>query len=149
MNTPGRRGHTGGVSGRTAQLVFLAVGAAHVAAGLVMLLAPGPFYDGLATFPPRNDHFIRDFSTFYVAIGLAFAVAAQRPAWRAPVLFVAVVEYALHVANHVYDLGYPDEEWVGPVTTAALAAGLAILGALAWAVTRRRRGLDERPRARV
>ena len=137
------------MSPRTAKLAFLVVGAAHVVVGLVMLFAPGPFYDGIATFPPRNDHFIRDLSTFYVALGLAFGVAAQRPAWRTPVLFVAVVEYALHVANHLYDLGYPDEDWVGPVTTAFLAAVLALLAGLAWAVARRRRASDERSRARV
>jgi inner membrane transporter RhtA len=64
------------MSPKAAQLTFVAVGAAHAVFGLVMLFAPGPFYDGLATFEPRNDHFIRDLGTFYVALGVAFAVAA-------------------------------------------------------------------------
>lgn len=136
------------MSPRVAKLTFLAVGAAHVAAGLFMLFAPGPFYDGLATFPPRNDHFTRDLATFYVALGVGFALAAGRSGWRAPVLVVAGVEYALHLANHIYDLGYPDEAWVGPVTTALLAAALGLLAVLAFALIRRPR--ENRPsRARV
>lgn len=137
------------MSPRATSLAFLAVGSANVAAGLVMLFAPGPFYDGLATFQPRNDHYIRDLGTFYVALGVAFAVAARRPGWRGAVLLVAVVEYALHTANHVYDLGYPREEWVGPVTTALLAAGLVLLALLAYGVTRRRRAAEPGSRARV
>ena len=134
---------------RAAQLVFFVVGAAHLAAGLVMLFAPGLFYDGLATFQPRNDHFIRDLATFYVALGIAFAVAARRPAWRGPVLVLAVVQYALHTANHLYDLGYPVEDWVGPVNAALVAAGLALLGLLAYGILRRRRDEDLSTRARV
>ncbi len=137
------------MSPRAAQLLFLSVGAFHVAAGLVMLFAPGPFYDGLATFQPRNDHFTRDLGTYYVALGIAFAVAARRPSWRGPVLVLAVVQYALHTANHLYDLGYPREDWVGPVNAALVAAGLALLGLLAYAFARRRRGEDLSSRARV
>ena len=137
------------MSARATQLAFLAVGAAHVAVGLVMLLAPGPFYDGIATFPPRNDHFTRDLSTFYVALGVVFALAARRPGWRAPVLVLAVVEYALHIANHLYDFADPPDAWVAPVTTAVLAGGLALLVLLAYATTRGRRPEDPGPRARA
>ncbi len=133
---------------RTASLLFFAIGAAHVAAGAWMLLAPGSFYDAIATFPPRNDHYARDFGTFYVALGVAFAAAAGRPSWRGAVLLLAVVQYALHAANHVYDLGYPDEAWVGPVTTALLAAALLVLLALWFGLSRRGRE-DEPSRARV
>jgi hypothetical protein len=120
------------MSARATQLTFLAVGAAHVGIGLVMLLAPGPFYDGFATFPPRNDHFIRDFATFYLALGAAFIVAAGRPSWRGPVLFVALVQYGLHLGNHLYDLGAPSKDLVGPVTAAAVGAALAALAVIAY-----------------
>jgi hypothetical protein len=125
------------VSPRTASLIFVAVGAVHLAVGLVMLFAPGLFYEGLATFPPRNDHYTRDLGTFYVALGVAFAAAARRPPWRGAVLLLAVVEYALHTADHVYDIGRPPEDWVGPVTAALVAAGLILLAVLAYAVGRR------------
>jgi hypothetical protein len=124
---------------RTAQRIFLAVGVAHVAFGLFMLVAPGPFYEGLATFEPRNDHYIRDLGTFYVALGVAFGVAGTRPAWRAPVLLLAIVEYALHTANHLYDIGRPEKDWVGPVTAALVAGGLVLLALLAYALARPRR----------
>ena len=127
------------MSPKAAQLTFVAVGAAHAVFGLVMLFAPGPFYDGLATFQPRNDHFVRDLGTFYVALGVAFAAAARRPAWRGAVLLLAVVQYALHTANHLYDVGRPAEDWVGPVNAAVVAAGLVLLAALAYALTRPRR----------
>ena len=127
------------MSPRAAQLIFLAVGAAHATFGLVMLFAPGPFYDGLATFPPRSDHFIRDLGTFYVALGVAFAAAARRPAWRGAVLVLAIVQYGLHTANHLYDVSRPTEDWVGPVNAALVAAGLLLLAVLAYALTRPRR----------
>jgi hypothetical protein len=133
------------MSPRATQLIFLAVGAAHVAFGAVMLFAPGPFYDGLAAFPPRSDHFIRDVGAFSVALGLALAAAARRPAWRGPVLFVAVVQYAIHTANHLYDVNRPVEGWVGPVNAALVAAGLVLLAVLAWAARRRRRPGESRP----
>ena len=127
------------MSPRAAQLIFVVLGAAHAVFGLVMLFAPGPFYDGVATFQPRNDHFIRDLGTFYVALGVAFAAAARRPAWRGAVLLLAVVQYALHTANHLYDIGRPAEDWVGPVNAAFVAAGLVLLAVLAYALTRPRR----------
>lgn len=137
------------MSTRATQLAFLAVGAAHVAVGLVMLFAAGPFYEGIATFPPRNDHFTRDLSTFYVALGIVLALAARHPTWRGPVLLLAVIEYALHIANHLYDFGDPPDAWVAPVTTALLAAVLALLALLAYAAVRRRRPADPGPRARA
>jgi hypothetical protein len=127
------------MSPKAAQRVFLAVGTVHVGVGLMMLLAPGPFYEGLATFPPRNDHLVRDVATVYVALGVALVAAARRPAWRGPVLLVAVVQYAIHTANHVYDIGLPVEGWVGPVNAVLLGAGVVLLAVLAWAVSRRRR----------
>lgn len=117
-------------------LIFLAAGAVHAALGLVMLFAPGWFYDSLGTFQPRNDHYIRDLGTFYMALGIAFAAAARRPVWRGAVLLLAVVQYALHTANHLYDIGVPAEGWVGPVNAALVAAGLVLLVALAYAATR-------------
>jgi hypothetical protein len=38
------------MSPRAAHAIFVAVGAAHVGLGLVMVFAPGHFYEGLATF---------------------------------------------------------------------------------------------------
>jgi uncharacterized protein YjeT (DUF2065 family) len=122
---------------RTVALIFLALGAVHVALGVWMVFAPRSFYEALATFPPRNDHYIRDIGTFSAALGIAFVAAASRPAWRGGVLLVAIVQYAVHLGVHLYDLDRPPEEWVGPVTAALVAAGLALLALVAYAVNRR------------
>ena len=120
------------MSPRATQVVFVGVGAVHVGLGLVMLFAPGTFYDAVATFPPRNDHLVRDVGTVFVALGVGFGAAARRPAWRAPVLLVAIVQYTLHTANHLYDIGLPAEGWVGPVNALLLAAAAVLLAIVAW-----------------
>lgn len=135
------------MSPRAVSTAFVVVGLANAALGLVMLLAPGWVYESIATFQPRNDHFVRDYATIHVALAAGFLAAARRPAWRGAVLLVAVVQYALHTANHVYDLGYPEERWVGPVTAGLLAAGLVVLLVLTW-LGARPDGMDS-SRARV
>ena len=101
--------------------VVLAVGALHLASGAFMLLAPRAFYDQVGTFPPFNAHYLRDLATWYVAFGALLLLAARRPAWRAPLLALAVLQYALHVVNHVIDVSDPEPAWKGPVTAVALA----------------------------
>lgn len=111
------------------RMTVLVVGALHLAAGSFMFLAPRPFYDQVGTFPPFNAHFVRDLATWYVAFGIALLLAARRPAWQVPLLALAVLQYALHVVNHVIDVGDPSPAWKGPVTLVALAL---LGGALAW-----------------
>ena len=115
------------------RMAVLAVGALHLLSGLFMALAPRTFYDQLGTFPPFNAHYVRDLATWYVAFGVALLLAARRPAWQAPLLALVVVQYALHVVNHVLDVGDPRPEWKGPATVAALA----LLGAGLWWLQRR------------
>ena len=113
--------------------VVLAVGALHLAAGAFMFLAPRGFYDQVGTFPPFNAHYLRDLATWYVAFGVALLLAARRPAWQAPLLALVVLQYALHVVNHVIDIGDPEPTWKGPAT----AVVLAMIGALLWMLLRR------------
>ena len=111
------------------RLLVIAAGALHLAAGLFMAAAPRAFYDQVGTFPPFNAHYLRDLATWYVAFGLALLLAVRRPAWRLPLLALAVLEYALHVVNHVVDVGDPEPAWKGPATAVALAL---VGGLLAW-----------------
>ena len=113
--------------------LVLAAGALHLAAGLFMAAAPRTFYDQVGTFPPFNAHYLRDLATWYVAFGVALLLAARRPAWQLPLLALAVVQYALHVVNHVIDIGAPEPAWKGPVTVVALAL---VAGLLAWMARR-------------
>ena len=111
------------------RVLVLAAGALHLAAGLLMALAPRSFYDQVGTFPPFNAHYLRDLATWYVAFGVALLLAVRRPAWQLPLLVLVGLQYALHVVNHVIDIVDPEPAWKGPVTLASL---VLIGGLLAW-----------------
>ncbi len=96
--------------------------------GVWQALSPGTFFDALADFGARNDHFLRDISTMYLALGVVLVVAINRPSWRVPVLAFAALQYGLHSINHLIDIGDADPGWIGPfdfVTLALTALALA------------------------
>lgn len=111
--------------------LFLAAGGYHLALGLLMAVAPRRFFDDVAAFPPYNEHFIRDLATFYLALGAVLLVAAARTAWQVPLLVFAVVQYALHLVNHIVDVGDTVPAWMGPAQIVAIAlVGLALAALL-------------------
>jgi hypothetical protein len=101
---------------------------------------PGTFFRGFAAFGTRNDHYIRDVATFYFALGAVLLIAARRPRWRIPVLFFAVLQYALHLVNHLIDIGNSHPGWIGPVDALALAIALAVFVAVLRMAVRARTG---------
>lgn len=109
--------------------LLVVFGLTQLALGLFLAIAPGAFFDAIGPFGTRNDHYMRDLSTFYIALGAAGLVAVRRPAWRVPVLAIATVEFALHALNHLLDIGDSDPAWNGPATFATVAASAALL---AW-----------------
>jgi hypothetical protein len=115
------------------RLGLLVLGAYHAVLGLFMAVAPGTFFDRIGPFGARNDHYVRDVSSFYLALGVAMLIAARRPAWRIPVLAFAVIEYGLHLVNHLVDVGEADPRWVGPADAISLAV---LAGVLAWLLVR-------------
>jgi hypothetical protein len=108
---------------------LLALAVSQLGLGLWMAASPGTFFR-IAGFGARNDHYIRDVSTFYLALGVVLAIAARRPSWRVPTLAFAAVEYGLHFLNHLVDVGNGHPGWVGPLDAASVGAGAA-----AFAVT--------------
>jgi hypothetical protein len=106
--------------------VIVLLGAGQLALGAWIAISPGTFFDAVADFGTRNDHYLRDVSTFYLAFGLVLIAAARRPSWRAPVLAFGLLQYALHAINHLIDIGDADPGWIGPVDFIAIAltAGL-------------------------
>ena len=106
------------------------LGGYHVLLGLFMLVAPGAFYSSFGPFPPENHHYIRDVATFYLAIGAVTLGSATRPAWRVPVLLLLLVEYAVHVVNHVADVGKADTTLAGVTDIVALSAVTALVAAM-------------------
>jgi hypothetical protein len=102
------------------------LGAYHLLLGVVMVAAPSTFFDDVATYGPFNDHYIRDVATFYLALGVVMLVAVARTSWQAPLLAFATLQYALHLVNHLWDIGDADPAWLGP----ANAVALGLIGAL-------------------
>ena len=109
--------------------LLVVFGITQLALGLFLALAPGTFFDAIGPFGTRNDHYMRDLATFYIALGVAGLVAVRRPGWRVPVLALATIEFVLHAINHLADIGEADPKWNGPATFALVAASTALL---AW-----------------
>jgi hypothetical protein len=105
-----------------------ALAGVQLAIGLSQAVAPGRFYDAIANFGARSDHTLRDVASYYLASAIALAVAARRPAWRAPVLAVVGLQFALHALNHLLDVGNAHPSWVGPFDLASLAVGGLLIG---------------------
>ncbi len=127
-----------GVRDRVGVLLLL-FGVGQLALGGLMALAPGTFFDQIGPYAPRNDHYIRDLSTFYGALGVVAVASWRRVSWRVPVLVLALVQYGLHVVNHLVDIGDADPKRLGPANAASLAATSALLGWMLWASVRERR----------
>jgi hypothetical protein len=122
------------MSEKTLRTVMLVGAVYHLALGGWFLIAPGSAYDLLAEFPPENSHFLRDVSSFYLAFGLMFWIASRRPGWRAPVLALAAIQYAIHTVVHVFDVGKAATDGKGIFAAVSLgiitAALVFILGTL-------------------
>jgi UPF0716 family protein affecting phage T7 exclusion len=101
---------------------------AQLVLGALLWLTPGFFFDEIGPYGVRNDHYMGDLATWYLALGVATFVAIRRTAWRVPVLAVAFLQTALHSLNHVIDVGEADPEWLGPGNLVALLLTTALLG---------------------
>lgn len=105
--------------------------------GGLLWLAPELFYEQIGPYGPRNDHYMGDLATWYLALGAASLVAVRRRAWRLPVLAIALAQYALHSLNHLLDISEADPSWLGPANLAGLVVTSALL---AWLLRAEARG---------
>jgi hypothetical protein len=108
--------------------LLIAVAVVQLITGLLLWLTPGLFYDEIGPFGARNDHYMGDVATWYLALGVALLLAVRRPSWRVPVLAIALAQYVLHSINHLIDIGEADPSWLGPADFAALTLGAVLLG---------------------
>ena len=113
--------------------LLFAFGVGQLLLGLLLWLTPGFFYDEIGPYPPRNDHYMADLATFYLALGAVALLAVRRERWRVPVLTLALIQYALHSLNHLIDIGDSDPSWLGPANFVSLVLTTALLG---WMLTR-------------
>ena len=109
--------------------VLVLLGVSQLLVGAVMVLAPNDFFEQIAHYGPYNDHYIRDVATFYLALGGCLLVAVAHPSWQVPLLTFALVQYALHLLNHLWDVADGEPAWIGPVN----AIGIALIAVvIAW-----------------
>ncbi len=137
------------MSEQSLRIGLFVFGGINLALGLVMMLAPGFFFDNIGTYGLRNDHFIGDLGSFHIAAGAGLLYSIRRPSWRAPLLYVSAAWYALHAINHLFDIGEDNEgDGRGIADTVLLAVGAAALYYLARAADRGEpgSGLSEPPR---
>jgi hypothetical protein len=108
---------------------LLLLAAVQLFLGAFLVIAPGTFADKLAPYGSgAENHFLRDLGTFYLAMGAALLLAARRPSWRVPVLFLVTIQYALHTVNHLIDIGGTDPGWLGPFNFFSLLLLTVITG---------------------
>jgi hypothetical protein len=110
---------------RALLIVFAAV---QVLLGALLWLTPGFFFDEIGPYGARNDHYMADLATWYLALGAAAFVAIRRVGWRVPVLAMAFIQYALHSLNHLIDVGDADPGWLGPANFVSLLLATLLLG---------------------
>ena len=103
------------------------LGVYHLLLGTVMVIAPRTFFDEIAHYGAYNDHYIRDVATFYLALGGCLLVAVGRTSWQMPLLTFALVQYGLHVLNHLWDVTDGEPSWIGPANVVALALIAALI----------------------
>ncbi len=113
--------------------LLIAFGAVQLLLGFLLWVTPGFFYDEIGPFGPRNDHYMGDVATWYLALGAATLVAVRRESWRVPVLALALIQYTLHALNHLIDIGESDPGWIGPADFASLTLTAVLL---AWMLRR-------------
>ena len=118
--------------------LFIAIALAHLALGLWMAAAPHSFFTTIGSFGTYNRHYERDVSTYVLALAAGAGIAAWRPAWRIPVLAVLTIQYVLHAANHLFDIGHSDNGWAGPVDFASLTLAAVQFALLLWLLARPR-----------
>ncbi|HYP47287.1 MAG TPA: hypothetical protein VEQ61_01495 [Thermoleophilaceae bacterium] len=113
--------------------LLAAFGAGQILLGALLWLTPGFFFEQIGPYGERNDHYMADVASFYLALGVVALVAVRRASWRVPVLAFSVLQYALHSLNHLIDVDEADPGWLGPVNLASLALTAALLG---WLLAR-------------
>ncbi len=109
--------------------LLLAFALAQLILGLLLWLTPGFFYESIGPYGTRNDHYMGDLASWYLALGAVALVALRRESWRIPVLALAFVQYALHSVNHLIDVGEADPSWLGPANLVSLVLTTLLL---AW-----------------
>jgi hypothetical protein len=115
---------TGRVATGLGAIFFLVVGA-------WAFIAPASFYDQVASWPPYNEHLIRDAGAFQSGIGVGLAISLVAIGGRFAALAGAATGAVAHVISHVIDLGEggrSSDPYVLGVLALVLVAALVVEG---------------------
>jgi hypothetical protein len=110
--------------------LLIVFGVAQLVLGALLWLTPGFFFEEIGPYGARNDHYMGDLATWYLALGAVALVAVRQASWRLPVLVLAFIQYALHSVNHLIDVGETDPEWLGPANFVSLVLTCVLLGVM-------------------
>lgn len=110
--------------------VLIVSGLTQLIVGVWAIVAPESFYDAVATYPPYNDHFLKDVASWNVALGLAALHAARTPSWQRGMCGVLAVLYALHALSHGIDLDQGEPRSASVATLVSQIAGAVVFAAL-------------------
>jgi hypothetical protein len=110
------------------RILLIVFGVTQIVVGLLLWLTPGFFHDEIGPYGARNDHYMADLASFYIALGAVALVALRRPSWRVPLLAFAVLEYTLHSLNHLIDVGEADPSWLGPANLVLIVLSTLLVG---------------------
>jgi hypothetical protein len=105
-------------------------GGLNVALGIWMSVDPQSFFTAIGPFGSRNDHYLRDNATFYLALGASMLAALRFRGWAAPLFALAALQAGLHAANHLNDIDTAHPGWVGPFDLALIVAETLVLALL-------------------
>lgn len=125
------------MSERALRIAIGAVAAVNLAIGLYAGIAPGSFYDKIATYGAENGHFVGDIATAYLAIGVGLVIAISRPGWRVPLLAVTAIWWGLHALNHLGDIDEASSDAKGIADTIEIGLGAVAIGYLGWVAAKR------------
>jgi hypothetical protein len=120
------------VQSQTVMVGLAAFAAVEAALAIFMVAAPHAFYTAIGPFGARNDHYVRDVSTYNAALAAGLVIAIRHASWRVPMLAVLTVQFALHSVNHLVDISSADPAWIGYFDFFALAAATVQLAGLTW-----------------
>jgi hypothetical protein len=104
-----------------------AFAALQLVTGIFMAVAPHAFFKYVGPFGTINVHYLRDLATFYIADGLALALAVRLVSWRVPALFLTSVQFVLHSLNHLLDINKAHPAWNGYFDFFSLSAATLML----------------------
>jgi hypothetical protein len=78
------------------------VGVLHLAASLLLLLAPYSFFMLIEHYPPYNRHNAGDLGALQLPLGIGLLLAAREPSRYRVVVLMAAAANLLHAFNHIY-----------------------------------------------